>query len=81
MASETDNKPLTFKVFPNPATDIVKIAGNSFVTKKYLVCTLNGSIVKSGYIINELTEIDVSNLASGVYIIRIDNQTEKFIKE
>lgn len=64
----------TFRVFPNPARDIVTIEG----IENFCIYTVLGQFVgqfKSG-------EIDVSNWVQGIYFARNSTrQTVKFIKE
>ena len=78
---DVDTKPFAFNLFPNPTTDFVKIEGNNFKEKRYSIFTSNGRIVKNGLMVDDFVEIDVSDLSSGLYFIRIDNQSAKFIKQ
>lgn len=67
-----------FKVFPNPATDLLTIRGLTEL-KSYEIIDLTGSVVLRGY-----TEgiIDISLLNSGIYVLRADDTfTVKFVKQ
>ena len=50
------------------------------IAGKYQIFTANGHLVMSG-IQNENGYIDISNLKSGVYIIRQGINTSKFVKQ
>mgnify|MGYP002623343549 FL=1 len=65
-----------YKIYPNPTVDklMTTIAG------KYQIFTANGHLVMSG-IQDENGYIDISNLKSGVYIIRQGINTSKFVKQ
>lgn len=72
-----------FQIFPNPAHDIVQIRSKSKIIK-IRIAELSGRIA-SNYIVNSsIAEIDISNLASGVYIITCTTGTfsysEKLVK-
>lgn len=79
---------LRFDVFPNQAADKVEIKSSEFSTQNCQIelHDLNGkTLIKREIIGHEKVEIDVSNLASGVYFctIRTDKKssTKKLIKE
>ncbi|SMG48460.1 Por secretion system C-terminal sorting domain-containing protein [Marivirga sericea] len=82
VTSTDHEKDDDFIIYPNPAENVIRILHNA--DSDYLnIYSVKGVIVKSTTIIGESTEIDVSNLSSGLYFIRL-NQTgsmQKFIKE
>jgi hypothetical protein len=69
------------RMFPNPATDIIRIEAPMKVNVSVL--TMDGKIITR---INDATSVDVSNLANAMYLIIVydtnDNllKTDKFIK-
>ena len=67
------------KVYPNPVKDQLSVAG---ITKsqKYEIYSLDGKMIKNGNYSSDKT-IDVNSLSKGIYILKIDNQNLKFIKE
>jgi uncharacterized repeat protein (TIGR01451 family) len=73
---------LSVKVYPNPATDNITIEnlGGGELT----IVNMNGVVIIRQQIIKDKATIDVSNLASGVYILRTSNNlssgTTKFVK-
>ena len=73
---EVGNQQLT--VYPNPANDVLKIrniSDNQTVT----IYSVDGKIIKKIEVSDE-TEINVSDLQPGLYIIGVGNEFSKFIK-
>lgn len=66
----------TFKVFPNPSTNMVYVAaGNEMYNGSTIVLTdLTGSTIAKGTL-NGLYQFDMSNLAQGAYIMLITTPT------
>jgi len=64
----------TFRVYPNPANGLVAVSCES--NKAYDVQLLNlmGQSLQSGHITNNICTLDVKELPSGVYVIRIAAQ-------
>ena len=74
-----------FFVFPNPTNGIIKIKLNALDINNYELYNIQGSILKKGVIQNEEQIIDLSNLANGMYILKIRGENSslyrKIIKE
>lgn len=76
-----------FTLYPNPARDLVTIEGsNSSNIMSYKIVDLNGRSVKSMENINEnSTQINISDLQSGVYMMTINSDqgtvTKKIVKQ
>ena len=78
-------------IFPNPVKDelsILNLNSNNFKIYKYIIYDEKGQIVKKGdFEPSHNSSIKVSDLKSGVYIIKLNNQTQgvefnqKFVKE
>ena len=66
-------------LYPNPANDIVRIEG---LEGKHEIQIYNayGMLVKTNYIDGD-SEIDLSNLSSGYYFLRVEGHTMKLVKE
>ena len=66
----------TLSVFPNPATDYISITG----TKNgiYSIYNTFGNLMKQGKFNGE--NISISELPIGIYFLRINNTTIRFIK-
>ncbi|MDR2207297.1 MAG: endonuclease [Flavobacteriaceae bacterium] len=67
-----------FTIVPNPVKDILTIQGSGFKNSRLAeIYDISGKIVKtfSG------NSTDVSDLQKGIYILKVNNQTLKFIKK
>ncbi len=63
------------KIYPNPANDIVYI--NAPVAINAALYAMDGRLVQSAF---GIKQIDISGLASGVYMIRITDENDMVIK-
>jgi transforming growth factor-beta-induced protein len=61
-------------VYPNPSTDVIKIANIN--VENYSILNSNGVLVCSGKVLNN--EIPVTHLDAGNYFIQLNNNTEIF---
>lgn len=75
-------------IYPNPSNDKITIDFASYLTKNKLffsIYNIHGQLLLKQPLKQEKTEIDISNLAKGIYILRLNNneKTEvvKFVKE
>lgn len=66
-----------FKIYPNPATDVLNIESNSVDVSKIEILSLTGKTVFSQKAYNEKS-IDVSGLTKGIYILQISSDSEQF---
>lgn len=64
-------------VFPNPATNFVKIHLNGFEATQIQVMNLAGQVVSRQDGLQ--TKLDVSNLPKGLYLIKISNAQERYL--
>jgi hypothetical protein len=82
----TSNKTV-LKVYPSPATDILNISVLGEKSDKGIirVVDINGAVVMQQKINNSVQQIDISKLAKGVYMLKIENGngllSSKFIKQ
>lgn len=69
-------------IYPNPANDFIEITLNN--SNEVFIYNQLGDLVKKYYLIqnsqNSNTRIDISNIPSGIYFIKIGNSTYKLIK-
>ncbi len=73
-----NNTKQNIRFYPNPATSIITI---ETINKEYIkIFDFAGKIVFSKQI-SDKTDIDISNLKPGIYFIRTENYSSKFIKE
>lgn len=66
-------------VYPNPAKTFVKISGLEKSTD-YEIFSLDGKLIKKGTS-NPDSEINISTLVKGTYILKFNNQSMKIIKD
>lgn len=76
-----DQEKVQFSMFPNPTTDVLNLTFETEVDKPYSVYDVLGREVLKGSIENNSeTQINVSSLQQGTYILRIAGSTQKFVK-
>ncbi|MCQ2327608.1 MAG: T9SS type A sorting domain-containing protein [Bacteroidales bacterium] len=75
-ASINDVQENTISVYPNPVCDVLNVNVPNAETLS-ITNTLGQRVME---INNPATQINVSNLENGVYFLRVNNQTTKFIK-
>jgi hypothetical protein len=76
----------SFSLYPNPATDKITIEiAEGQAPSQLSILNLNGEEVLTRSLIKPKTQIDISNLPSGVYFVRLTNdktvEVEKVVKE
>ena len=69
----------TCRVYPNPTQDML-IIDNANCDKAYIF-DLNGRLLQTTPISGERTSINVTSLPQGNYLLLLNNQTVKFIKQ
>ena len=71
------------ELYPNPADDIINLKISDLKSDlNFVIYDALGRIVNSGIINAETTSLDISNLATGFYIIKAGNQLQlSFIKK
>lgn len=69
----------TCRVYPNPTQDML-IIDNANCEKVYIF-DLNGRLLQTTPINGERTSINVTSLPQGDYLLLLNNQTIKFIKQ
>ncbi|MGB1041169.1 MAG: T9SS type A sorting domain-containing protein, partial [Flavobacteriales bacterium] len=75
-------------VFPNPTSGIISISFNSedvdYISKASII-DINGKIIQTKIISNEINQIDISSYQNGFYFLRIETDlgsiTKKIIKQ
>ena len=74
LGLENFDSPIQLKVFPNPVIDDLNISlGNSFEIINIQVFSMLGQLVKTTKVINSKeSRLNLSDLSSGTYIIKID---------
>jgi len=70
----------SLRVCPNPATDFVDV----FVNQKdgmAEIIDMNGKAVMSVQLKNEVNRIVISDLPMGMYVLRANGESRKFVKQ
>jgi hypothetical protein len=81
IVSSKNDQSRKIRLFPNPALGILHVdQQETLASSNYKITDLNGKIIKCN-ILDDQNTIDVSHLQPGVYIIRIQDEILKFIKE
>ena len=81
LGDYTDEK---MYLYPNPAEDVMNLFIPGDYTAIVTISDMMGKTIKSFKQISGLSQINISDLASGIYFIRIEGQTpdvQKFIKQ
>lgn len=81
LATQKNERPSIFSLYPNPFTGVVQIK-TDLLRGVYSVFSVDGKLLREEVL---TSEIDLSNLASGVYLIRVsgdgNSETKKLIKK
>ncbi len=74
-----------FRVFPNPANDILYIQSRTYDLVDYTIYDTKGALIYTGKFAGTVQAIDIGNYIQGIYFIRIENgrysKSFKVIKE
>lgn len=73
------NTTATFVVYPVPADDKIIITGNYTVPLNMQLIDASGKIVVQKIIRSSSTEVDVSNLSPGLYLLKSNNSVQKIV--
>lgn len=81
MEGITDHVNTTFNLYPNPATDVLHLQTDG--TGEYELLNFLGQTLMTGNINSPLMELNVKDLAAGIYFVKLKNQqiTKKFVKK
>ena len=73
-----ENDAMPFMVYPNPAADHLFVIPNTVKpSSSYRITNLFGQTLMTGTLINP--SIDVSSLSNGIYFLKIDQSTIRFV--
>jgi len=70
-----------FKLYPNPTQDILQINLPDNGNYAYQLFSITGKKIESGFFNIKNTSLNTSNLLQGIYILNINGETYKLIKE
>lgn len=78
LSTDDIEKNSNLSVYPNPSSDFILIK-NAQKNSEIIIYDLSGKIVYQSLLIND--KINIQNLEKGNYIIKLNNQTVKFVKK
>ena len=79
-SSTTPVRNTNFSLYPNPAADYLSLQSGSTPIENVKVYNLEGLLMTEKQLVGQEVELDISNLASGVYILLInDTYYEKIV--
>ncbi|WP_066629694.1 T9SS type A sorting domain-containing protein [Labilibacter marinus] len=67
----------SFKAYPNPVKNTLFVNLSDFSDATISVIDLSGQTIKYTTVTSELTQINVSDITPGVYILSVENQSKK----
>jgi hypothetical protein len=80
--ADCENESTQIEVYPNPATDYIKVIAPISENTTLHIISLEGKVIKTMPLISNQTLVSVKDLASGMYMVEISNSIKKikFIK-
>ncbi len=76
---EDVSKSKRIQIYPNPVSKTLHIDGINIAGLNYKIIDVTGKVLTSGSL-GKISEIDVSNLTTGVYFIAINDKNYRFVK-
>ena len=80
-ASVMDAESISYNVYPNPSKDIINITSTSSLSLYCVVYNLSGQKLMEKQSAGSSTSLDLSAFDSGMYILKINDQIKKIVKE
>ncbi len=80
ITSTVDTKVNDFMIYPNPTTSSLTIERSIPDDATLDIYDYSGALIRRQYISNYLVDLDLRWLAEGIYFIRVDDITSRFIK-
>lgn len=68
-------------VYPSPATNTIFLKNVIGEKLNIQIIRLDGAVMKNEQVFDSNQPIDISNLANGLYLLRVNNTTLKFTKQ
>jgi len=80
VSTENFNK-TQFRMYPNPVTSILSISLEKMDVTDFIITDMTGKTIQKGTFKALENTIEVADLTSGMYFIRIGDTTQKFVKK
>lgn len=71
---------LNFTISPNPTNDILDVNISDTTSADFLIYNINGKLVQSGKLDEQITRLRLDELASGVFIIDVRSGSKSSVK-
>ncbi|MCB0703863.1 MAG: T9SS type A sorting domain-containing protein [Saprospiraceae bacterium] len=68
------------QIYPNPSNSFLTVAFETPETREFQLTNAQGVVFLSGLSTSDILELDVHQLAGGIYFLKIGNQTYKVLK-
>ena len=78
-SNESIKEDYNLSVYPNPASNILHINNINLLGEEYKIYDMSGKMIIKG--INNTNEINIENLSTGTYSIKIKDNIFNFIKK
>ena len=71
-----------FEIYPNPANNIITIveSNRECLPMEFTITNMTGQIIMTGVVSSDNHQVNVKELPTGIYLIKIGEETIKFIK-
>ncbi|MES2836586.1 MAG: choice-of-anchor tandem repeat GloVer-containing protein [Bacteroidota bacterium] len=70
----------TFGVYPNPNNGVFTIVSENSNTT-FTITDITGKLVKTGTISANKTEVNLNEVTTGIYFLKVDNKVSKIVKQ
>lgn len=76
-----DQENSTLQIYPNPSFDVLNLKSQSNNIGEIQICTALGQFVLASDINSQIDELDISMLSPGIYLIKHNNHSYRFVKK
>lgn len=75
-----ENQGILMNLYPNPANNFIHLKTEINIGQ-WMICSLDGKTIMNGNTNSSSTQIDISSLSAGIYFLKLQHGTRKFVKE
>lgn len=80
LSVDSEESESGFRIYPNPANNVVSVTNSQLKEAVVTVYDLNGRALLSKVVNETSSEINISNLQTGVYLFNVKTETGEFVK-
>lgn len=77
---ESQFKPVV-QIYPQPTSGLLRVASAELMGQEWTLRALNGTKLAQGTFYSNEAELDISTLPAGIYLLSVDGQVLKVVKE